>query len=105
MIDTITFVNSLTSDNIPLMVTKFFDELMVLYNLVGCRHDLHIHAENSTSLATFTLLMETKDDALQLYNYLNGLLFSVYGTLYKVSMNLNNLSIKTIISKAEKSIP
>lgn len=100
MIDTIAFVNGLTSDNIPLMVTSFFDELMVLYNLIGHRQDLHIHAEDSQSLATFTLLMESTEDASKLYNHFNQTKFSVYGKLYIISMEVADTRVRTIINKS-----
>ena len=82
-----------------MIVLRFFDEIMVLYNLVGDRQDLDICTDNSASVATFTLLMESEDDALKLYESLNQSSFEVYGNRFYISMTVSGSSISTIISK------
>lgn len=97
------FIRNFNSDDITSVVTKFFDEIMVLYNLVGNRQDVDICTDNSSSLATFILLMDNKEDAEKLYNDLNGMDFTVYGSTYLISMTLSkDSSITTVIYKVTK---
>ena len=98
--NTTDFVHNLNSDNLSTTITNYFDELMVLYNLVGDRNDLDICTENNASRVTFTLLMESDDDARALYENLNKSSFSVYNDRFNINMEINGASIKTIITKA-----
>lgn len=98
--NTTEFVKSFSSDNISAMVVNFFDEIMVLYNLIGDRQDLDICTDDSSSVATFTLLMENEADAKSLYDNLNNSEFEVYGNKFNISMTLSESSIITVISKA-----
>lgn len=98
--NTIEFVHNLNSDDLSSIITNFFDEIMVLYNLVGDRQDLDICTENDASLATFILLMESEEDATKLYNDLNQSSFSVYSDRFDINMEINRASIKTTIIKA-----
>ena len=101
MSTTMGFVQNFNSDNLSSTVVNYFDEIMVLYNLVGQRQDLDICTDNNdASLATFTLLTESEDDAKDIYDTLNNSSFSVYGDLYEINMELNKASIKTTITKA-----
>ena len=93
------FIHNL--DNVASVLPKFFDELMVLYNLVGHRQDLEICTDTSNaSLVTFTLLMDSEDDAKSLYENLNGSSFSVYDKYYDIHMEISGASVKTTITKA-----
>lgn len=97
--DTIDFVKNLDSDDISSVVTSCFDELMVLYNLVGSRQDVDICTDKKSPSATFTILMDSQGDAEMLYENLNGKDFSVYGNSFNISMSLHGEHIKTIITK------
>ena len=94
------FVHNLDSDSISNMVSNFFDELMVLYHLVGDRQDIEICTDNDASVATFMILMETKRDAKRLYDTLNGSDFSVYNMSYRINMNLKDSTVETVIVRA-----
>ncbi len=94
------FVHNFNSDDLPSIIINYFDEVMVLYNVVGNRQDLDICTDNNASLSTFILLMESEDDAKTLYENLNQSSFSVYNTKYNINMEINKASIKTIITKA-----
>lgn len=94
------FIKNFNSDDISNIVTRFFDEIMVLYNLVGSRQDIDICTDDGSSIATFILLMDSEKDAETLYNSLNGTNFTVYEDLFIVSMQLHGERITTIISKA-----
>lgn len=91
--------NNFNSDDLPTIVLNFFDEIMVLYNLVGHRQDLDICTDSCNTNATFTLLMESEEDAKELYNNLNASSFSVYNDVFNISMEINRASVKTIITK------
>ena len=93
------FVNKIDKDSISNVITRFFDEIMILYNLIGNRIDMSISADNSSSVATFTLTMYDENDAINLYNNLNNTYFSIYSDKYIISMQLSGRSISTIINK------
>lgn len=95
------FVKSITSDDIARVITKSFDEVMVLYHLVGTRQDIDICTDNSNMPISFVLLMESESDAIKLTESMNGMDFTVFGTGYTVAMSCNGASIHTnIIRKA-----
>lgn len=100
MTNTDDFVRSITSDDIATVVTHCFDELMVLYHLIGDRQDIEICTNDSSMPISFTILMESEDDAIKLTEAMNGCNFSVYSTLYGVEMSRSNSSIHTIIRPA-----
>ena len=100
MSSTIEFIRNFNSDNIGNIVSKFFDEIMILYNLVGDIQDLDICTNDNTTAATFTLMMDSEDEALHLYNRLNTYDFEVYGVRYIIDMKLSGGSILTTITKA-----
>lgn len=93
------FVSKINKDSISGIITRFFDEIMILYNLVGSRMDMTISADDSCSIATFTLAMSNEDDAINLYNTLNNTYFSIYSDKYIISMQLSGRSILTVINK------
>ena len=94
------FVKSITSDDIATIVTKHFDDLMVLYHVVGSRQDVDICTDNSKMPISFVLLMESESEAIKLTETLNGTYFSVYGVPYDISMTRNEASITTMIKKS-----
>ena len=101
MITTDDFVKSITSDDIVHIITKCFDELMVLYHLVGDRQDVDICTDSNSNMPiSFVLLMESESDAIKLTDSLNGMDFSVYGVSYRVNMICSGATIQTIIMKA-----
>lgn len=94
------FVSRIDKDSISTVITKFFDEIMILYNLLGNRTNMTISADNSNSVATFVLNMGDEDEALNIYNMLNSTYFSIYDDKYIISMQLSGRSISTVIYKA-----
>lgn len=94
------FVKGITSDDITQVVTQCFDELMVLYHMVGTRQDIDICTDNSKMPISFVLLMESESDAIKLTENMDGMDFSVYGVSYIINMTCNGASIHTIIRKA-----
>lgn len=100
--NTFEFTKNFNSDDISPIVTRFFDEIMVLYNLVGNRQDIDICTDNDASIATFILMMDSEKDAQNLLNSLNYTTFSVYGDMFLISMSLSGASITTIISRVNQ---
>ena len=96
------FVKSITSDDMCQLVTKCFDELMVLYHIVGSREDIEICADDKYANISFTLMLESETDAAKLTESMDGMDFSVYGMVYIVNMTCTGSSIKTIIRKASQ---
>ena len=89
----IDFVHSINTNDITSAVTKYFEEVMVLYNLFGY-HDLDICTDNGSSSATFIVLTESENEAMNIYNRLNDSYYTVYGTKYKVCMRISGCSVK-----------
>ena len=93
------FVKAITSDDIVQVVTQCFDELMVLYHIVGTRQDIDICTDNSKMPISFILLMESESDAIKLTESMNGLDFSVYESSYIIGMSCTGATIHTTIRK------
>lgn len=93
------FVHNLNSDDIPYIVANYFDEIMVLYNLVGSRQDIDICTDSSNKAIKFILLMDCEESAIELYNALNNTEFSVYRDRFSIGMTLSESSITTIITR------
>ena len=98
--NTTEFIHNINSDNISFIIANFFDEIMVLYNLIGNRQDLSILNDSSASLATFVLIMDSEEEARDLYNSLHNSNFSVYENRFDISMYLSENQITTIITRA-----
>lgn len=94
------FVSKIDRGSISNVITRFFDEIMILYNLVGSRMDMTISADNSSSVAKFVITMTNENDAINLYNNLNNTYFSIYNDKYIILMQLSGRSISTVINKA-----
>lgn len=94
------FIKGITSDDIAQVVLQSFDELMVLYHIVGSRQDVEICIENGSNPVSFILMMESHEEASNLANTMNGLDFDVYGVRYIINMICRGNSIQTNIRKA-----
>lgn len=98
MRNVVDFFKDCNSNDIGLIAVKFFDEIMVLYNLVGDRTDLEICTDDSASIATFKILTESETDAVNLCECLNNMDFQVYGKSFYVTMNTEGNSVHTTIT-------
>ena len=97
--NTTEFIHSINSDNISFIIANFFDEIMVLYNLIGDRQDLNISTDSGASLATFILIMDSDKEAQELYDSLNNSNFSVYEDVFNINMQLSENKITTVITQ------
>ena len=101
MNNTANFVNKLTAEDKASSIVGFFDEIMVLYNLVGSREDLVICADNDTDVATFRIITDSEEAAKALYETLNASSFTAYNDLYNINMILSGATVvTTVITRA-----
>lgn len=95
------FVKSITSNNIGEAVLQCFDEIMVLYYMLGNREDIKIYTNSTNIPASFTVSMNSEKDISKLYNDMNGLDFSVYGEKYVINMtDQKSTSMEVVIERA-----
>lgn len=94
------FIKGISSDDIAHVVVKAFDELMVLYHMIGNRQDIEICTDNSKNPISFVLLMESDEEAIKLMETMNGIDFSIYGITYIINMNRSKSTVYTNIMKA-----
>ena len=80
-------------------VCKYFDELMVLYHLVGVIDDTSLCLDKNSTDVTFKITMKTKDDAIELFNRLNGTSFCIYDTKFSISMHRKRNAVYTSVYK------
>ena len=103
MVSTEDFIKSITSDDTSQMVAHHFDELMVLYHLVGNRTDIDVSTSNTKRGMEFNLLMEDEAAANKFVSRNNGMNFSVYGEKYKINASPSGTSVSTFITKQSGS--
>lgn len=94
------FVNKINRDNIPQIITRCFDEIMILYNLIGTKKDITISVDNDSPSTKFILEMKSEEEANNLFDNLNNSFFSVYEDKFIIEMELSGRSIYTKIYKA-----
>lgn len=97
--DTEKFIKKCNSKDIGLAVTNFFNEIMVLYNLMNHYEDFNILVEGDDH-AIFTIESSSIDNLHKIYKSLNLVSFTVYDTKYNIFMTLNETNIVTKIYKA-----
>ena len=86
--------------DIVTVITKFFDEIMTLYSLMGTRDVVNICLDDE-STASFTVNMNSKEAAERVYNDLNNCSFEIYETCYNIHVVSNNTeSVVVLINKA-----
>lgn len=99
MIDTKDFVHNINSDNMPRLITKYFDEILVLYNLIGCKRNIEFYDESSDR-ARFILTLDTEENADGLYSSLNNTDFTIYNDKFHINMDRSDCcSIHITITK------
>lgn len=92
------FTKNITTDNFVKDVTCFFDQVMVMYNMIGQRQDIDICADHSKEdPMQFVLLMESDKEAKELNENLQGRHFSIYGNTYHAELLRSKSSINVIL--------
>lgn len=99
MLTTEEFFHNLHINNMHSAVATSFDQLMVLYNLIGTTSDIEF-AQDKQGNTVFDLLCETEESAGNIYNTLNDMKYMVFGRQYIINMNISGCSIHTVITKA-----
>jgi hypothetical protein len=77
------FIGNISSDNLAMDAAHYFDEIAVLYNVIGTREDIEICSDGN---AKFTLLTDSEHKALSLFQMLNDMIYTVYGYTYRIQM-------------------
>ena len=109
MTDATNFFHNISAEDLPNLAIRLFDEIMILYNLIGYRKGVTIYtAPDSASLATFILVIESIDGTSDvdrvraLVDEFDNSDFSVYGKTFNIGMKLLSAgsSVEVTISKA-----
>ena len=90
------FLKSIHYDDFPKDAMMFFDEIMVLYNIIGHKNGMDITKVNDSSAIKFNIFFDITVECERTYEMLNGTDFSVYGKKYIVNMmrvDDNNLEV------------
>lgn len=82
------FFDNIECPDIYMYIIKFFDELMILYNIIGIRKDVKISTIENETIAKFNIVFPTINEANRLYNSFNGLEYKVYSKLYKINIDI-----------------
>lgn len=99
MIKTEEFIKKFSQSDIASIITKFFDEIMVLYNFIGYMDNITIEADPQMSTAVFVIKAPNEDEANRLYDSLNGKTFSIYERSFDIGITLYDKTIITNISE------
>lgn len=92
------FLNSIESPNIVKDGVIFFDELMILYNLIGIKEDIKISIVNDIHKYTFNLRFIKEEDCQRLYQSLNNMDYTVYGKRFSIIMSqIDSLNLGVLI--------
>lgn len=88
MNDSVNFLGSIEypDQDISFFLIKCFDELMVLYNLIGCRDGIQICANNDNGTVEFIISAKSATDAERLFSHMNNNNFAIYGNHYNIIM-------------------
>lgn len=94
------FATMIKSDNAATMIKQYFDEIMVLYDIIGHREDIFISTGNNLNNTTeFKLELNSEKSARELFNRLNGVTFSAYNDQYLITMTNQGKRIIATIDK------
>lgn len=94
------FGKDLNTGGLGPLVAHAFDELMVLYRMIGVRQDLEICTDNQDDGSVkFNLLTPSRKDAKKLIEEFHGTQIQVYGYTYEIHMNQHNSTVETTIDR------
>ena len=103
MISRVEFIRDIVSFDNPVQdITNHFNELNVLYSIVGGRSDVDIVSSKQHGKFGFSLLMEKEEDAMKFRDMYNGFTYSVYGEIYSVKTKLSKPDTVFITMKKKK---
>ena len=95
------FVENIDPNILPNIMINFFEELMVLYNLLDFVNIKEIKQNSEASVATFIINTNNQEDALTIFNKMNQTHFEIYGTVYSIEMIISgNTSVTATIYRA-----
>lgn len=89
--DRIAFTKSINCNDISHIVKDYFDEIMALYDLVGTYNNFYIKGDtDSGTTIVFSLIFETEEKAIQIFDTVNGHTIRKYGRTFKCDIQLNS---------------
>ena len=102
------FIKSIDSGNdLDRLIGIRFDEISVLYSIIGNHAEIISISEDTNGVARFTLLMENQAEAARICEDINGLIFTIYDSRYLVHLSRDtvNTVIATITQVGRVYIP
>lgn len=91
------FIGEIKSLSLVNDFTYYFDEIAVLYNLIGKKDNIQINSDGNSK---FILSMNSEEDANKFVELLNGICYSVYNTKYRVNIfPIDNIRLNVEINK------
>lgn len=94
MQDTISFVNSINTPHFEQAVTQYFDQHMMLYNLVGsCNNIQKIDGELSESSISFILQFNSEEEASKMQFILLDKIACIFGRRFNIVEELRGSSL------------
>ena len=93
------FTKNIHHDKSNILYPYYFDEIMVLYNIIGNMPNIKISVNENENDMIFIIKTQSKEDAMSLSNFANGMRFNVYNTKYNIKMNRKKSNLYTSISK------
>lgn len=92
------FIRSIDSCSLDKLIGYRFDEISVLYSIIGTHAEIISLSEDNTKAASFTLLMESEEEAIRVCRDLDGLIFNSYNTRYLINLSRNGCSVNAVLT-------
>jgi len=96
--------DSISSDNPTHDLSHYYDEMSVLYYLIGGRSDIDIFTGKDKGKFGFSLLLEKEESASILQTRCNGAKYNVYGESYKIKAKISKPNTVFLTIKKEKEV-
>ena len=94
MLDTIGFVNSINTPHFEQAVTQYFDQHLMLYNLIGsCNNIQRIDGEMSESSMSFILQFNSEEEAKKMQFILLNKIACIFNRRFSIVEELRGSSL------------
>lgn len=102
MISRTDFIKDIISfDNPTQDIPRYFNEISILYNIIGGRSDIDIFTSKERGKFGFSILVEREEEALSLRDRYNGYRYNIYGESYTLKTKLSKSDTVFITMKKE----
>lgn len=97
--DRVEFIQSIPNDNdneiLKNVILQYFDEVMLLYNLVGTCEDTSItKIDSDYSVASFSVIFKTESEAYKMHTIIDQVIITCYGKKYVINTNINKKTVE-----------